>query len=395
MTKLRTALIAPVLCACLLSCSHRPDDGSEAPVQDPEPLTRMETEILAIMERAGIPAISCAILDGSSVAYLRTFGVKDTNSQDPADEETVFAAASFSKTVFAYLVMLLAEDGLVDLDRPLQEYLSRPLPDYPRYADLAGDDRYRLLTARMCLSHTTGFPNWRFFTEDGRLQFLFEPGERHSYSGEGIDLLQMVVEEITGQGLESLARDRIFEPLAMTRTGYVWQDGWRDNLALPHDPDQRPRPFNERHEADAAGSMATTAGDYAKFLAALLQAEGPRRATVDEMLKAQVPNRHAGMFGPPSRETSDAYAAIGLSWGLGFGRLDCGDLGRAFFHTGHDTGIQNYTVTYADRGVGVVLLSNSDNFESVARELVPATIGEDCSPFDWLGYPHFDPDRQD
>ncbi len=57
--------------------------------------------------------------------------------------ETVTGAASLSKTVFAYLVMLLAEEGVIDLDKPLQAYLARPLPDYPAYADLAGDERYK------------------------------------------------------------------------------------------------------------------------------------------------------------------------------------------------------------------------------------------------------------
>jgi hypothetical protein len=75
---------------------------------------------------------------------------------------------------------------------------------------------------------------------------------------------------------------------------------------------------------------------------------------------------------------------------LGWGRFDTKH-GRAFFHTGHDFGWQNYTVTFADAGTGVVFLSNSDNFESVARELAEATIGDTYSPFDWLGYPHYDP----
>lgn len=79
-----------------------------------------------------------------------------------------------------------------------------------------------------------------------------------------------------------------------------------------------------------------------------------------------------------------------MSWCLGWGRFES-EHGRAFFHTGHEFGFQNYTVTYAEAGIGVVLLSNSDNFESVAREIVAAVIGPDESPFDWLGYPRFDP----
>jgi CubicO group peptidase (beta-lactamase class C family) len=341
------------------------------------------------MEKAGVPGLSCAILNDSQVAYVETFGVKNSKTGEPLDPDTVFTGASFSKTVFAYVAMQLVEEGVLDLDRPLHEYLARPLPSYEQYVDLEGDDRYRLITARMCLSHSTGFPNWRWFNDDGRLQFNFEPGERHAYSGEGIVLLQRVIEELTGKGLEELARERVFVPLGMSRTGFVWQDAWADNLASPHDRFERPRRFNRRHEADAAGSIATTPGDYAKLLVAVLSAEGERGATVDQMLKMQVVNRHAAMFGPRYWEESDAFGFAG--WGLGWGRFDCGELGRAIFHTGHDSGAQNYTVTFVDRGIGVVLMSNSDNFEGIARELSEAMIGDTCSPFDWMAYPRFDP----
>jgi CubicO group peptidase (beta-lactamase class C family) len=63
--------------------------------------------------------------------------------------------------------MLLAEDGAIDLDKWLYEYLDKPLPQYPAYGDLKGDDRYRQITARMALSHSTGLPNWRSLTEGG------------------------------------------------------------------------------------------------------------------------------------------------------------------------------------------------------------------------------------
>jgi hypothetical protein len=75
---------------------------------------------------------------------------------------------------------------------------------------------------------------------------------------------------------------------------------------------------------------------------------------------------------------------------LGFGLFQT-EQDWAFFHTGHDLGWQNYTVTFKDKGIGIVLLSNSDNFESVARQIAALTIGDQHTPFDWLGYPRFDP----
>jgi CubicO group peptidase (beta-lactamase class C family) len=232
----------------------------------------LETFIAETMEKADVTGMSCAIINDAEVVYQKAFGLKDAKAGTQNDEGTIFAAASFSKPVLAYLVMLLAEEGVIDLDKPLYEYLSQPLPEYLAYADLQGEKRYQHITARMVLSHSTGFPNWRFLTEDGKLSIMFPPGTRFSYSGEGIVLLQMVVEEITGRDLEALAQEKVFGPLTMTSSSYVWQEAYQDNCALPHDEYQRPRRLNKRMEADAAGSMATTAGDYARFLVAMLNA---------------------------------------------------------------------------------------------------------------------------
>jgi CubicO group peptidase (beta-lactamase class C family) len=71
------------------------------------------------------------------------------------------AAASLTKAVFAYLVLQLADKRLLDLDKPVYQYLPKPLPEYPDYTDLATDPRYQRITARRLLSHTSGLPNWR------------------------------------------------------------------------------------------------------------------------------------------------------------------------------------------------------------------------------------------
>lgn len=362
-------------------------DGTTVPVES------VEASIQRIMQNAGVTGLSCAIINDSRVVYRGGFGVRDANSGVPVDRETVFAAASFSKTVFAYLVMLLVEEGVLDLDTPLQQYLGVPLAEHPGYTDLAGDDRADRITARTVLSHTTGFPNWRFLQEDGRLVILFEPGSRFSYSGEGIALLQLVVEQLSGRGLEALSRELIFQPLGMERTSYVWRDTFGANHAVPHDEYGRPRRLKRQREADAAGSLQSTASDYADFLVALLNSEGTKAALVDSMLMPQIAIRSERMFGPGAWNDTDEVSVPGLSWSLGWGGFDS-EAGRAFFHTGHDFGWQNYTVNYPDKRIAVVLMSNSDNFESVAREIAAVTIGDIHSPFYWLGYPRFDANRR-
>ena len=357
------------------------------------PVSEIEPAVEQIMKRAGVTGLSCAVLNDSEIVYAKAFGLRNKKSETRNDEQTIFSAASFSKTVFAYLVMKLVEEGIIDLDKPLQEYLGQPLYKYAKYADLEGDGRCEKITARIVLSHQTGFPNWRFLTDDGKLRFLFDPGERYSYSGEGIALLQMTVEKITGRGLEELAREKVFGPLGMTRTSYVWQEEFAKDYAWPHDEFERPRRKDMRGEADAAGSMQTTAEDYARLLRDVLQAKNLSRALIDKMLTPQVAITSERMFGPGAWRETEANQDIHLSWCLGWGRFDS-KRGRAFFHTGHEFGFQNYTVTYADAGVGIVLLSNSDNFESVAREILSASIGPEESPFNWLGYEPFDPSKK-
>jgi CubicO group peptidase (beta-lactamase class C family) len=389
---LALALMVPAVAACVRRAPSSGENGATLEMLDGTsvPAEEVEAAIEQIMLKGAVPGLSCAILNDGRVVYQKGFGYKDKGAGTANDEETIFAAASFSKTAFAYLVVLLAQEGIVDLDRPLHEYLPKPLPEYPAYADLAGDARWKEITARIVLSHSTGFPNWRFLTPDGKLKFLFSPGTRYGYSGEGIALLQMVVTEITGENLQVLAQERVFGPLEMDRTSYVWQEAFEANHARPHDTYQRAKALQRRGEADAAGSMMTTAGDYARLLSALLNARGKHKAGVDEILKPQIEIDSPQMFAPVSAARTGRYREMGLAWGLGWGRFDS-EHGRAFFHTGHDIGWQNYTVTYADVGIGVVLLSNSDNFEAVAPQIVEAAIGDTYSPFEWLGYPPFDP----
>jgi len=351
---------------------------------------KFEARVEQAMDEAAVSGLGCAVLNDGRVVYHQTFGFRDNEAGHPLDRESVFNAASFSKTVFAYLVMVLADEGLIDVDRPLHEYLEKAIPDYEDYADLAGDDRWRDITARMALSHTIGFPNWRFLTDDNSLSFLFDPGDRFSYSGEGIHLLQLVVEEITGTDLETLALQKVFGPLGMENTSYVWRPSYEGRYALPHNEFGWTGNPNRRGKAGAAGSMTTTAVDYGRLLEAVIAAERSPNQNGQQMLSPAIRIRSERMLGPGAWRDAESGDGVELSWGLGWGLFDS-PRGRAFFHTGHDVGAQNYTVTFLDQGIGIVLLSNSDNFESIAAEIVEAGIGDVYSPFEWLGYTPFDP----
>ncbi len=107
--------------------------------------------------------------------------------------------------------MQLVDEGRIDLDRPFDEYLPKPLPEYAEYIDLKGDERWRELTLRLLLSHRSGFANWRFlpqeggYDEHGKLEFFLNPGERYAYSGEGFKQAQRVLEWGLNIDLDDLA----------------------------------------------------------------------------------------------------------------------------------------------------------------------------------------------
>ncbi len=144
-------------------------------------------------------------------------------------------AASLTKAMFAHLVMQLVDDRVIALDTPIAKYLPKPLPSYEKYADLADDARWERITPRMLLSHTSGLPTGRFFAPDQKLHLQFEPGEQFGYSGEGINLLQFVIEEHTGKAVGDMMQSRVFDRFDMTRTGMVWRPAFASNFAMGYD----------------------------------------------------------------------------------------------------------------------------------------------------------------
>src|SRR5271156_495479 len=192
----------------------------------------VDATVATLMKAAEVPGLGLALFNGGNIAYLKAYGVRDEQKKLPLTVDSVMSGASFTKVVFGYLVLQLADQHTLDLDKPVNQYLPKPLPEYPDYADLASDPRYKQITARMLLSHTGGFANWRWGEDDRKLKIHFEPGSRFAYSGEGIDLLQLVVETITKKSLDELMEERVFQPLGMTRTSMILQDRFDTTMRM-------------------------------------------------------------------------------------------------------------------------------------------------------------------
>jgi CubicO group peptidase (beta-lactamase class C family) len=274
----------------------------------------------------------------------------------------------------------------------LYKYLSKPISEYEYFSDLKSDERWKLITARMCLSHTTGLPNVRWLhpttgVEDtlGVMKIYFKPGSKYAYSGEGLKLLQLVEEEITGKTVEELAIEKVFSPIGMTRTGYIWHKEFDDNFAIGHLEDGTLNPKKKRSKPVASGSLVTTISDYAKFIEFVMQQKGLDKKMYDEMFSSQIKIHSKVQFPTITEETTTENRAIDLSYGLGWGLLTC-KYGKAFFKEGHDDAWRNYNINFIDKGISIIIMTNSANGELIFKELLEKLIGDTFTPWKWETY---------
>jgi CubicO group peptidase (beta-lactamase class C family) len=355
----------------LSACVGRPGESS-GPAAPADLTAWLESGIPRLLTSTRVPALSIALVNEGHIAWARGFGVTNSVSGTPVDADTVFEAGSVSKTVFAYVVMKLAEKGTLDLDRPLTRYVSE------RWVE--DDARLGQITARHILSHTGGFQNWRSDKEPIRIQF--PPGERWEYSGEGYSYLQLVVSHLTGRvdaahcetmadgltvcptELDDYLRTNLLRPFGMISSGLLLDPALSDTAADGHGEDgrplNRPRPTpTTAARYGAAGNLLTTAPDYARFLIEVIDPKPQdefrvSRATRDEMLRPQV-------------KVDDQS-----SWALGWQILH-GPQGDLIAHSGDNPGFKAFALASVDRQSGYVFLMNGDN----AREIFAALSSGD------------------
>src|ERR1041385_369085 len=181
-----------------------------------EVISRLEHQVPLLIEKGDIPGVSIAYIGKGRLVWHKGFGVTSTKTKAPVTDNSIFEAASLSKPVVAYAVMKLVDEGKIDLDKPLSQYLHEA---YPNIYDV----RVNEITARHVLGHSSGFPNWR---NSDTLKIYFNPGERFSYSGEGFVYLSKVIESITGEKFDVFMKRTVFDPLGMQSSSYSWRDSY-------------------------------------------------------------------------------------------------------------------------------------------------------------------------
>lgn len=348
-----------------------------------------DAAITRLMAAAKVMGLSVAILNDDRVVYLRSFGLANVEKQQPLRTDSIVWAASFTKAVFGWFVMQLVEEGKIDLDTTIDHYLPKPLPEYEKYADLANDERWRQLTPRILLSHTSGFANYRFLEPDEKLHIHFAPGSRFAYSGEGINLLQFVIEAKLGKPVAELMAERIFRPSGMSRTSMTWQPQFADDIALGYDEQGKVLGHRQR-SSRAAGSMDTTIADMAKFVEAVMQGRGLGAKARAELFRPQIEILSKSQFPTLRPDLTDENHPIRLSYALGWGTF-VSPYGRAVFKEGHDDGWENHMVLFPSRKIALVLMANSSNSDSIYKELLETLIGDRWTPWRWEGYTPYAP----
>lgn len=342
-------------------------------------VARLEQRIPQLMREGDVPGLSIAVVQGGREVWRHGYGVMDVASGQPVSDSTVFEAASLTKPVFAYAVLRLVDRGVLSLDQPLSGYLPEPY--------LKDDPRVDQITARMVLTHSTGFPNWR--PGGGALQIYFTPGERFSYSGEGFVYLQRVVEQVTGQALQTVMQQEVFTPLGMSSSSMVWQDRYATLKATAHNASGSPTSQRRPSEANAAASLQTTAADYSRFIVAIIKGTGLKPATAKEMLHSQM-RVDEGCSNCVGNRGASGRLSESVSWGLGWGLQRTG-AGESFWHWGDNNGdVHCYVVASRAKQAGVVVFTNSGNGHSIIPDIVTEVMGPEQPATQWIRYERYD-----
>ena len=375
------------------------------PFKNNQHIIRLDSQVLssdsitryvsALMDKADVHGMGISIINNNDLVYQNYFGFKNKEKKHRFEPGTIFYGASFSKAIFADIVLQLISENVLQLDTPLYRYLEKPLYSYRTnlfqqlfganfidYSDLEADDRHKKLTARMCLSHTTGLPNWRWLEPEKGLKIKFEPGTRYHYSGEGMFLLQFVIEKLTRKTFEEIAIEKVFQPLGLLRSSFVWQRAYEGNYAVGHDANGKDLRIPKQNVANAAGSLSTTLEEYTAFFNFVLQQKENRH---QHLITPQIRIKSKQQFGPNALIDVNDNDTIRLSYGLGLGLYQTRH-GKAFFKEGHLDGWQHYAVGFPSKGTGLVIMSNSDNAESIFKELVEFTLANNSTPWFWEGY---------
>ena len=372
-------------CLSVFGAELRRLDGSRIRVDEAEAFARKT------LSEAKVTGAQIAMVDRGKLVWSFAYGERSVSPSMPMTVETTTWAASITKGFFGVYLMQLVERGVIALDIPIAKQLPRPLETYESYretaAELVLDPAWLTITPRMMANHSSGLKNFPFLEPDKKMHLHFKPGSQYSYSGEGLNIVQLLIEQKLGKPLSELMQEAFFDRLGMKRTGLIYRKEFEANVADRFNEKGGFIAKTKRFPARAAGSMTSSAEDVAHFAEALLGDQLLKSATKKEMFRPTLAIRTLHQFPLAANEPDGEEAkAIGLAYGVGWGLLTTTKFGPAFFKEGHGDGAQNFMICFERRKACMVILTNSDNGELAFRPLLEKILGNAVTPWEWHAF---------
>ena len=342
--------------------------GLQLSTLDDATVAKIEALVEGTMASGQVPGVAVGIVKDGELVYAKGFGVTDLGSEEPVTPETVFVMMSIAKSGVGMAIMQLVEDGKIDLDAPVTEYLP--------YFALAERD-IEGITIRRLLSHTAGVPSSidslaAYRDENKRTDgdalddyvrslsdepLAFQPGAQWDYSDAGFDLLADVVAKVSGQSFEDYMQEHILTPLGMEDSSYLLSDVNPAMLATPYIYDEDGQavepdffPYTRIHAP--SGGLLSNLNDMARFAIANMnhgEFDGTRvlqASTYDEMWAPQADSTWTDGFGPQ-------VTSYALGWWVGEfnGHTIIGNYGA-------DAGFQSHLGMFPDEDYAVIAMVN-------------------------------------
>jgi CubicO group peptidase (beta-lactamase class C family) len=302
----------------------------------------------AWLKQNKVPALALGLISKGKLQEVKVYGELDKGR--PAAYNSIFNVASLTKTVTTMLVLRLVNAGKWSLDEPLYKYWTDP--------DVQNDPLSKILTTRHILTQQSGFPNWRRELKDKKLAFLFEPGTKYEYSGEGFQYLTHALESKFHKPLSELADEIVFKPLGMKDSHLTWDAGMDESrFAIQHDSDGNPLPIEKNKVSDGADQFKTTIADYGTFMLSVMNHDGISEHIAKEMLSHNTKTKN-GRY-------------IGLGWFI-YAPYNGGEY--AISHGGDDPGAHSICFLFPKSGQGIIIFTNSENGTKLYINLLNAFL---------------------
>jgi len=305
-----------------------------------------------------VPSVSIAYIANGKLAWTTVAGEQSPGV--PATDRTLYNIASLTKPLVAETVLRMASAKQLQLDEPLYPYWVDP--------DVKDNPWNQLLTPRLCLTHQTGFANWRRMTNKV-LTFKWQPGTQTGYSGEGYFYLARAIQNQAQKPFDELAQQYVLGPLGMTDTSFTTQPWFEGRQAVPYSKDGFLAP-QLTSTWNAADLVRTTPTDYAKFVIAVMHNQGLSPDIARQRLimsRDWVSKDELATLCKLEPPNTPCHFSAGM--GLGWQVFDHNGV-TIVDHSGSDVGYHTLAFFVPGKNIGAIIFTNGDNGPKVIGEIV-------------------------